>query len=141
MLLAQYLNETMPRTGHGNKPGIKHIQCFEFGERYVIRLHTGVSFDVPDLEDMLSIIEDEFYAAGKEVLFKFNSIRAVRKPGVSPANHEPWTRVLLVSVPDVTFTIEKGMQRRNAAQVAQIREAVTMYNLTQSWDQFSKGNL
>lgn len=138
MLLAQYLTEVYPgsavaRTWHE----LAYGDTITFGERYLIRTAPGVSYDIPDLEEMLGIIRDEFMA-----VYKVPDICFERRPNMSdPMAQRESSRALVIRVPAWQF-VGAAPEYHVAMYISikRIRDAVTMYNLTQSWDHFDKEN-
>ncbi len=140
MLLIEYLRSIPTYTGsYGSSTGsaLHHIQQFEFGERYVIRMNSGKSFDIPDLDAMLDIINSEFVLAEVMPFMSFSGV-STRSKSDPFGQRGTWDKMLVVSAkrPD-NPPPWNGMQ----AFLDKIRTAVTIYNLSDSWDSFTKGNL
>lgn len=124
MFLSQYLSEAGIKSGQGLTFG--DIMGFQLGERYVVQTHIGRAYDISDLEDVLEIIQTEFMCAGEAMKFSYTKNFILRPPAISlwisTAYFGPDLRKLSIS-----------KREYYAARVHDIRTAVTMYNLTQSW--------
>lgn len=140
MLLAAYLiSNGYPNPWRTADSHSMHwIERFEFGDRYGIKCHTGKTFDFPDLEDILDVMRSEFMASGRVPIIGFYSPAFMKRLYSAPP------RVLTVTannIGDSAHAFGHASTIRTEEVVEQVRRAVTMYNLTQSWDQFTKGNL
>jgi hypothetical protein len=113
---------------------LQHVRAFVFGEYYLIELHTGKKFDVRDLDTILSILHDEFDLRREQWLPEMQ----IKSKSKSRHTFNGQDRALEV-IPALkgSFLPVPPVQR----VVETVRRAVTMYNLTGSWDQFNKGNL
>lgn len=124
MLLAEYLRSvgvyTPFATGGVSLPNIAY---FWFGEHYEIRLAIGVTYNIPDLETMLDILRSEYITYGG--IPRVDLIKRLRNSDASGLFINQANRVRLSSYPKEVDQV-----------IDQVRQAVTMYNLTQSWDNF-----
>jgi hypothetical protein len=111
---------------------LHQVRAFVFGEYYLISMRSGKSYDVRELDDILSVMHDEF-SLWKEQWVPGIEIVNWGKPGINGK-----TRVLQVTAePKGTFLPPPPVE----AKVALVRQAVTMFNIGGSWDQFEQGNL
>lgn len=133
MLLADYLDQcdnvapSVPRRVY-----IIAGATFEFGERYSIIDHKGVTLDIPVLDDILSIMRDEMIAERALPRIGMSDLVAQRVRDGAKQRY----RQLVVSGTAAGYSNE-GVE----AKVEQVRQAVTMYNLTGEWTMFAKDNL
>lgn len=126
MLLAEYLNDSQYSYLR------QDILCFSFGEVYEIKLKIGKSIGFTDLGDILEVMRAEFKAANAGAAISFSEVDWSRRAGAGRM-----IRKLVVT----SHPLAVGDSCNIDTAVEQVRRAVTMYNLTQSWDQFNKGNL
>lgn len=123
MLLAEYMNDSQYSYLRNE------ILCFSFGDRYGIMLRLGKTIDFPDLEDILDVMTSEFKNARETATICFSQQQWGRAGAKVPRN-------LIVSA------VSRDEQGEDIVDIAmKVRRAVTMYNLTQSWDQFLQSNL
>lgn len=116
------------------------IERFTFGEKYSVRTLVGVVFEFSDLEDILAVIRSEFSAYPNRRAQV--TIQTRSKQGLGAAS----SRELIVYSTDPALSITRQWEPHQSnkpidEQIDSIRSAVTMYNLTQTWEQFHKGNL
>jgi hypothetical protein len=134
MLLAEFMKLAHATTADDREVPVdlNQVTSFEFGDKYLIRMRSGKTLDVRDIDDILDIMRTEFtvwqeqwvpealiVSASKQSFVakdRYLSVTAVQKSGFLPA-----------IPPD--------------AAIERVRLAVTMFNLTGSWDQFNKSNL
>lgn len=143
MRLVEYLKEAaVVVTGAKT---LMDVQCFSFGDIYKVVMKNGWACSFADLEDILSVMGSEFAvcpALRMRIAIQNRTLGSIRAT----------SRELVVH--PVEYHFLKGMEGepffgggatfRNkpiAEQIDTIRQAVTLFNLTQSWDQFNKGNL
>lgn len=157
MRLAEYMASQQPgaKASDFAPLTLAHISQFEFGQEYrVALLNEGREAPIiPDAETMFEIIRTEFENDQSRVpmieiksLVKFRRPIINKKGAVLLAGAEPDTagtadsRVLCV-VPVLPagggFLPPLGLDHI----LEMLKRAVTMYNLTQSWDAFAKDNL
>lgn len=134
-----------------------NIKTFVFGERYSVLLRSGVSIDFDDLQSCLEVIDSEFTAQPIYVpSITIESTDSVKRADFG-ANKRLPDRVLKLAGMDTGSLIGDAAHRVLAVTPAgmsnafprpplqfytdDIMQAVTIYNLTQSWDQYAKGNL
>jgi hypothetical protein len=112
------------------------IQWFAFGKSYTVQINDGgmCSYDFTDLDDMLAVVQGEFEA------FPEYKMRIVLQARSTSQLGSASQRELIVFA--VTGKQAEGYKDGILLQqIEMIRQSVTMYNLTQTWDQFNKGNL
>lgn len=109
---------------------LQQVRAFVFGEYYLIELHNGKKFDVRDFETILSILRDEFE------LWREQWVPSMQ---IKPQQRfvAKWHVLEITPVQKGNFLPAPPVQH----MVEQVRQAVTMFNLTGSWGQFNKGNL
>ncbi len=79
------------------------IDRFEFGERYLVKMAVGKSYDIPDLEDILVIMQAEFLGNCVPVVELINT---TRRGGYGPMSVEGTTVLELMEwVVGVIFVI------------------------------------
>lgn len=133
MLLAEFVGRTDVELDEDRRKAVDlhQVRAFVFGKFYEIQLINGKTYDVRDLEVILSIIHDEFE------LWKNQWIPEVQIKSLGNFNSKNRQLVVKAEVKGsflpVTIPVKSTIDR--------IRHAVTMYNLTGSWDQYTKGNL
>jgi hypothetical protein len=111
---------------------LHQVRAFVFGESYMIAMKNGKSFDVRDLDDILGVLRDEFE------LWKEQWVPQIDIVNFGTPTFNGKTRVLQVTAEQRgTFLPPPPV----ASVVQRVHMAVTMYNLTGSWDQFRQGNL
>lgn len=112
---------------------LQHVRAFVFGESYLISMKNGKSYDVRDLEVILSVIHDEFELWREQWVPSMEFVNW-GKPTINGN-----TRVMQVTaVQPSTFLPALPTK----AKVDAIRHAVTVFNIAGgSWDQFERGNL
>lgn len=133
MLLADFIGRAHVQLDDDRQVPVDlhQVRAFVFGEHYLIAMKNGKSYDVRDLDTILDVMHDEFE------LWKEQwrpDINIVSKSKVVHSRD----RVLEVTA------IERGqfLPAPPVYKVADVvRRAVTIYNLRQSWDQFTQGNL
>lgn len=138
MRLADYLGPDV--VAKLNKPAtLPFIDRFVFGEQYRIEMG-GTVHVLPDLELVLGIMREEFAATpGFHPSVVIGDVDAPG-PGAAGKLGNAGRRVLFVAaVEDSNFLSPPPGMLGN--MIEQIRAAVTLYNLTGSWDQFNTGNL
>lgn len=126
MLLADYLDQCDVPESVPRQLCLDAGAKFFFGDRHGILTHTGVTIDVPDMEDILAIVRAEFQAERVMPGMGYEStgggLKRVRRLTISSTN-QPYTAAEM------------------DACIARIRQAVTYYSLTGEWNAFSKDNL
>lgn len=137
MRLTEYLRQAdVPLPVIGSLLELPNIQFFAFGKSYTVQCTDGAfrSYDFTDLDDMLAVLQGEFEAYPE---YKMRVVLQARSTSLlgSAASRE-----LIVFHVSGRQAGEYGTQNI-PKEIEKIRQAVTMYNLTQSWDQFNKGNL
>lgn len=133
MLLAEFVGRSDVDLDDDRRKAVDlhQVRAFVFGKFYEIQLINGKTYDVRDLEVILSVIHDEFE------LWKHQWVPDVQIQSLGNFNSKNRQLVVKAEVKGsflpVTIPTKTTIDR--------IRQAVTMYNLTGSWDQFNKGNL
>jgi hypothetical protein len=135
MLLAEFVGRAHVQLDDDRQQPVDlhQVRAFVFGESYLISLNNGKSYDVRELEDILSVLHDEFQLWHEQWI---PGLQISQLPGVKGLNGQK--RVLEVTA------VERGVFLPPLPvmhTIERVRLAVTMFNLTGSWDQFSKGNL
>lgn len=132
MLLAEFAKITFVQGERETPLDLQLVRAFVFGEYYLIELHNGKKFDVRDLDTILDIMRDEFE------LWREQWVPEMRIQSKSRHTFNGKDRTLeIIPALKGSFLPVPPVQR----MVETVRRAVTIYNLTGSWDQFSKGNL
>lgn len=138
MLLAEFLNVAGIVDGDVRTPmDLNVVERFTFGERYLIERRGGATYDVPDLDVMLSIIHDE-YKVWRRQMIPMMAIDSIRKQPASKLAGVDRVLTITSAAPN-GFVPPPPLD----AIVQKVKIAVTMYNLTGTWEQFNntKGNL
>lgn len=111
---------------------LHQVRAFVFGESYLIAMKSGKSYDVRDLDTILDVMSGEFE------LWKTQWRPDINIVSRGNTKFDGKTRVLEVT-PAACGTF---LPAPPVAKVVEtVRRAVTIYNLTQTWDQFRQGNL
>ncbi len=131
MLLCQYLAER----GLLQRAIIplSEVERFTFGERYQVAMRSGSIYDIPDLEDILRIMQTEFSCSSLVVEPRYREVYE------RPSARDPLGQVVKgieLNIYPVTWgrtmtfaVLDKGHF------VDQVRRLVTNYNLTNCWDE------
>lgn len=131
-----------------------NIKAFTFGERYSVLLRSGVTIDFDDLETCLGVMATEFEAKpGYQPGIVITSTDDVKRAAFGQSKRvdsivqgAQTTSVLgdaAGRVLAVVPVVMSGAFPRPPLEyyTDQVVQAVTIYNLTQSWDQYSQANL
>jgi hypothetical protein len=133
MLLADFVGRAHKHTEDDRQVPVDlhQVKCFEFGESYIIRMKNGKSFDVRDLDVVLDILYDEFHLWRNQVVpeMEIESVLAGK------ASKERVLRI--AAVQSNNFVPAPPVQKF----IDRLRKYITMYNLSGTWDQFTKDNL
>lgn len=126
MLLTEYLGHTYKST----------IKCFAFGEHYTIHMENGKGFSFQSLSDILDVMVSEFQAMPSMVPSMSFGVHNQDKMYKVPHAKD---RMLIVKP---TIQGDIPLPPGYVESVADtVRKAVTMYNLTQTWDSIHAENL
>lgn len=101
---------------------LEALTCFSFGEHYRADFQNGFSIEFKDLDAALECIRDEFLAAGK-VPFLWVGKHRIRMGSLLTV--KVTTNRFAGTPSEIKFLVDM--------KIEQIRAAVTMYSLTQSW--------
>jgi hypothetical protein len=132
----------------GDKSSLDQILRFVFGERYLIQMKDGRSFEDRNLGMMLEIMADEFRVYNTTSLLHGGSWDIGIFPKVellAVASNITQGIGNRKDVSLVVSTVEgwKGMLPPPTIEgvVDMVRHSVTMYSLTGDWDTYKKENL
>lgn len=133
LTLAQWLNDA--GLIRSNRHRIADVAHFGFGEAgyYVKMIHGQTHFD-NDLDRMLDVLLTEADTNNWGISMTFGD-------AAQPAGS---TRLAKRKSLDLIVHLSQPLSGRggyNAKQIEVIRQSVTLFNLTGSWDSFAKANL
>jgi hypothetical protein len=132
MLLAEFIGRAHVQIDDDRQEPVDlhKVRAFVFGEYYLIAMRNGKSYDVRDLETILAIMHDEFALWRNQWMPSVEIVSGAKLKGqerrLEVKAEQPGSFLPPPPVPSV---------------VASVRRAVTMFNLTGSWDQFNRSNL
>lgn len=133
MLLADFVGRAHKLTVDDRQVPIDlhQVDSFAFGEHYMIKMKTGKTFDIRDLDVILDILHDEFSLWRNQVVPEIALTSSTAGKFAKPT----------------TLTV-KAVQSNNFVPpppieyfIKRLRKYITMYNISGTWDQFNKDNL
>ena len=133
MLLADFVGRAHKQTEDDRlvPVDLNQVKAFEFGEYYVIRMKNGKSFDIRDLDVILDILKDEFE------LWRNQLVPEMEMDNVLSGKGKKHVSLMVKAVQSNNFVPAPPV----SSFIDRLRVYVTMYNISGTWNQFTKDNL